>query len=51
MHKSLDEFEFRQYSTTDYRVSCLLASEKKSMYIVAITLAPSFLIESYSFLH
>ena len=49
MHKSLDEFEFRQDPTTDYGVSCPWASEK-SMYNVVNTLAPSFLNESSSFL-
>ena len=48
MHKSLDEFEFRQNPTTDYGISCPWASEK-SMYNVVNTLAPSFLIESSSF--
>ena len=28
MHKSLDEFEFRPDPTTDYGVSCPLASKK-----------------------
>ena len=28
MHKSLDQFEFRSDPTTDYGVSCPLASEK-----------------------
>ena len=49
MHESLDEFEFRQDPTTDYGVSCPWASEK-SMDNVVNTLAPSFLIESSSFL-
>ena len=49
MHESLDEFKFRQDSTSDYGVSCPWASEK-SMYNVVKTLAPSFLIESSSFL-
>ena len=49
MHLSLDEFEFRQDTTTDYGVSCPLASEK-SKYNVVNTLAPLFLIESSSFL-
>ena len=43
VHGSLDEFEFQQYPTTDYRVNCPLAFEK-SMYKVVNTLAPSFLI-------
>ena len=41
MHKSLDEFEFRQDPTSDYGVSCHWASEK-SMYIVVNTQDPSF---------
>ena len=41
MHESLDEFEVWQDPTTDYRVSCSLASEK-SMFNVVNTLAPSF---------
>ena len=49
MLESLDEFEFRQDPTTEYGVSCLWASEK-SMHNVVNTLAPSFLIESSSFL-
>ena len=49
IHESLDEFKFRQDPTTDYRVSCPLASEKL-MFNVVNTLAPSFLIESSSFL-
>ena len=49
MHESLDEFEFRQDPTTDYGVSCPWASEK-SMNNVVNTLAPSFLIESSSFM-
>ena len=48
MHKSLDEFEFRQDPTTDYGMSCHWASEK-SMYNVVNTLALSFFIESSSF--
>ena len=49
MHKSLDEFEFRRDPTSDYGLSCPWASEK-SMYIVVNTLAPSFLIESSTFM-
>ena len=49
MHESLGEFRFRQDPTTEYGVSCPWASEK-SMYNVVDTLAPSFLIESSSFL-
>ena len=48
-HKSSDEFELRQDSIDDFRVICPRASEK-SMNCVVITLAPSFLIESSSFL-
>ena len=49
MHECLDEFEFRQDPTTDYGVSCPWASEK-SMYNIVNNLAPSFFIESSSFL-
>ena len=49
MHETLDEFEFRQDPTTDYGVSCPWASEK-NMYNVVNNLAPSFFIESSSFL-
>ena len=49
MHESLDEFEFWQDPTTDYGVSCSWAPEKP-MYNVVNTLAPSFLIESSSFM-
>ena len=49
MHKSLDEFEFRRDSISDYGVSCPWASEK-SMHIVVNTLAPSVLIESATFM-
>ena len=49
MRESLNDFEFRQDSTSDYGVSCPWASEK-SMYNGVNTLAPSFLIESSSFL-
>ena len=49
MHESLDEFQIRQDPTTDYGVSCNWASEK-SMYNGVNTLAPPFLIESFSFL-
>ena len=48
-HKSLDGFEFRQVSITDFGVSCPCACEK-SMNSVVTTLAPSFLIGSSSFL-
>ena len=49
MHESLDEFKFRQDTTTNSRVICPCASEKL-MYNVVSTLAPSFLIGSSSFL-
>ena len=49
MHKRLDEFEFRQDSTSDYGVSCPWVSGK-SMYNVVNTIAPSFFTESSSFL-
>ena len=49
MHKSLDEFEFRQDPTADYGESCPWASEK-STYNVVNTLTTSFLIESSSVL-
>ena len=49
MHISMDEIEFQLDPTTDYRVTCPLASEK-SIYNVVNTLAPSFLIGSISFL-
>ena len=48
-HKSLDGFEFRQDSITDFRVSCPLAPEKLINNVVT-TLAPSFLIGSSSYL-
>ena len=46
MHKSLDEFEFRPDTTADSRVIC----PEKLLYNVVSTLAPSFLIESSSYL-
>ena len=49
MHDSFDEFKFRPYTTTNYRVSCPCASEKKMMYNVVNTLAPLFLIRSSSY--
>ena len=49
MHESLNEFKFRLDTTTNSRVICPCASEKL-MYNVVNTLAPSFLIESSSFL-
>ena len=48
-HKVLNAFEFRPHPTTDYGVSCPLASEKSMFYAVS-TLVPSFLIGSSSFL-
>ena len=49
MHESLDEFQFRLDTTTDFRVICPWVSEN-SMYNVVNTLAPSFLIGSSLFL-
>ena len=40
-HKSLDEFVLRRNFTTDFGVSCPLASEK-SIYKLVSTLVPSF---------
>ena len=48
-HKVSDGFEIRSDQTLDCGVSCPCASEK-SMYNVVTTLAPSFLIGSFSFL-
>ena len=48
MHESLDEFKFRA-DTTNSRFICPCASEKL-MYNVVNTLAPLFLIGSFSFL-
>ena len=45
----MEDFEFQRDPTTDYGVTCPLASEK-AMYNVVNTLAPSFLIGSSSFL-
>ena len=45
----MDEFEFRPDSSTNYRVSCPLASEK-SIYNVVTPLAPLYLIVSSLFL-
>ena len=45
MHKNLEDFEFQPDPTTDYRVTCPLASEE-SMYNVVNTLAPSFLMNN-----
>ena len=49
MHESLNEFKFRQDTTTNSRVICPCASEIL-LYNVVNTLAPSFLIGSSSFL-
>ena len=49
MHKSLDEFKFRPDTDTNPRVICPCASEKL-LYNVVTTLAPTFLIESSSYL-
>ena len=48
LHKSLDQFEFKQDPTTGFGVSCHWASDK-SRYKVVNTLDPSFLIKSFSF--
>ena len=47
-HESLNEFKFRPDTTTNSRVICPCMSEKL-MYNVVITLAPQFLIGSFSF--
>ena len=47
MHESLDEFKFRPDTDTNTRVICPCAS-KKLLYNVVSTLAPSFLIGSFS---
>ena len=49
MHESLDEFKFRPDTTTNFRVICPCAFEKL-MFNVVSTLAPSFLIGSFSYL-
>ena len=49
MYISIDEIEFQPDPTTDYRVTCPIASEK-SIYNAVNTLAPSLLIGSSSFL-
>ena len=49
MHESLDEFKFRPDTDTNTRVICPCASEKL-LYNVVSTLAPSFLIGSFSYL-
>ena len=48
MHESLDEFKFRQDTTTNSRVICPVGSEKM-IYNVVNTLAPLFLIGSSSY--
>ena len=45
MHISMNEIEFQPDPTTDYRVTCPLASEK-SVYNAVNTLASSFMIGS-----
>ena len=49
MHESLDEFKFRPDTDINTRVICPCAS-KKLLYNVVSTLAPSFLIRSFSYL-
>ena len=49
-HKCLNEFEFRQDLTTDYRIICTWTSEKSTYNLVA-TLAPSFLSLKLGLLH
>ena len=49
MHESLDEFKFRPDTGTNTRVICPCASEKLLFNVVS-TLAPSFLIGSFSYL-
>ena len=49
MHENLDEFKYRPDTTTDSRVICPCASEKLT-YNVLNTLAPLFLIGSFSYL-
>ena len=51
-YKSLDEFEFWHNSTTDYGFAALERLRKKhtTTYNLVSTLAPSFLIGSFSFL-
>ena len=49
LHLSWDVLEFQPDLTTDYGVTCPWASEK-SMYNFVNTLAPSFLLETSSFL-
>ena len=49
MHESMDEFKFRPDTDTNTRVICPCASENW-LYNVVTTIAPSFLIGSYSYL-
>ena len=49
MHESLDEFKFRPDTNTNTRVICPCESEKLLFNVVS-TLAPSFLIRSFSYL-
>ena len=49
MHESLDEYKFRQDTTTNSRVICPCESEKLTFNVVN-TLAPSILIGSSSYL-
>ena len=49
MYESLDEFKFRPDTTTNTRVICPCTSVKL-MYNFVKTLAPLFLIGSFSFL-
>ena len=49
MHKCLNEFEFRQDLTTDYRTTCPWVSEKPTNNLVAF-LVPLFLVGSSLFL-
>ena len=51
MHESLNEFEFWPDTTNNSRVTCICpCASEKLMYNVVNTLAPLFLIGSYSFL-
>ena len=47
MHESLDEFKFQPDTDTNTRVICV---SEKLLYNVVSTLAPSFLIGSFSYL-
>ena len=42
MHKSLDEFEFLSDLTTDFKVSCTLASEKYSFSRLSLSYIPRY---------